>query len=149
MNSLRLENFSDRELLLIVHDVRDDEGWSTARDVAERIDLDHDRPWVPVSSRLGWLRRYGATEREFMWDELGNPMYTAQGKLRYTQRWRLTEAGLAIAHGTINTRQQEQLERFKDHQLILVTRWLAGRRRTGEDVTAALVRREWKHGLAQ
>jgi hypothetical protein len=149
MKSLKLEDFSDRELLLIIHDVRDAEGWSTAKDVAERIDIEHPRPWVPVASRLGWLRRFGATEREFMWDEFGNPMYTAKGEIRYTQRWRLTEAGLAVAHGNINSRQQEQLERFKDDQLLLVTRWLAERQRNGDGVAAALVRREWKHGLAQ
>jgi hypothetical protein len=145
MKSLTLLDFSDRELLLIVYDVRDPEGWSSARDVA-RINLDHPEPHRPVASRLSWMRRYGAVEREFMRDEHGNPMRTPNGKLRFTQRWRLTDRGMALAQGKLSDTDRQALDRFTDDQLLVVTRWLTERQRESDLVAGALVRREWKHG---
>src|SRR3954462_14187160 len=97
IDSVRIEDYSDREFLLIVADVAEDEdGWADSEQVAVRMDLSTRRL---ASSRLSGLRRYGAVEREPVRDEHGNIRYHRNGKPMHTQRWRLTAAGEALAFG--------------------------------------------------
>lgn len=148
LESLRLVDFSDREILLILRDVADDEGWATAADMAVHIDLRKEHPQRFVGARLGWLFRYGAVEREHMWDEQGNALTTTTGKPRYTQRWRLTPAGEALAVGALKAAQQRALEGLSDAQLLVAMRELTKRYQQAPDTAAALVKREWTYGSA-
>jgi hypothetical protein len=144
VDRLRIEDFSDREFLLILVDVADADGWSDSEHVRERMDLAERRI---ASSRLSWLRRYGAVEREHARDETGNLRYHRNGKLMFTQRWRLTKLGEAWAYGRLRKREETALAGMGEEQLPLVTRWLAERTR-GETGAAKLVQREWRYGHA-
>jgi hypothetical protein len=145
LESLRLEDYSDRELLLVINDTADEDGWVDALELATRLGLEGDYPRRAVASRLSWLHRYGAVQREHERDESGVVRYHRDGRVRYTQRWGLTEAGLALAIGQLRKGDESALERLKDEQMILVTRWVQERsHRNGGATMAKLVEREWK-----
>jgi hypothetical protein len=143
LNSLRLIDYSDRELLLIVVDEATADGWTTAEDVARRLGLATPLPQRNVVSRFSWLRRYGAMERETVTDDKGKPLVTRSGNMKYTQRWRLTARGEQIANGTLSARQQGALDKVDNDSLVVLTRYVAERRRTTDDVAMKLADREW------
>src|SRR4051812_28872093 len=107
LERLTIEDYSDREFLLVLADVADHDGWATSEDMAVRLDLANK---ATASSRLSWLKRWGAVEKEHERDENGVLRYYADGKPRYTQRWRLTPAGAALAQGAIKKGQQATLD---------------------------------------
>jgi hypothetical protein len=139
---LRLEDLSDREFLLIVADVADGDGWADSQEVATRLDLTERRI---ASTRLSWLARWGAVEREHERDESGNMRYRRNGKPFYTQRWRLTDVGLDLATGRLRRSQQKALADARDGDLLALTQLLAERQRSGNTTVANLVRREWRY----
>lgn len=139
---LTIDDYSDREFLLVLADVADGDGWATSADMADRLDVAHK---AVASSRLSWLKRWGAVEKEHERDEHGALRYHVDGKPRYTQRWRLTPAGAALANGSIKKGQQSTLDRIDDTQLLVVTRWLTQRTREA-GVSTKLAQREWRYG---
>lgn len=145
VDRLRIDDYSDRELLLVLEDVADSDGWASADDVADRLDL---AKRAIASSRLSWLKRFGAVEREHERDEAGNLRYHRDGKAMYTQRWRLTNAGRALAHGRLRKKDETALASMGDEQMLLVTRWLS-QRTLDDGTTAKLVQREWRFGHAK
>ena len=150
---LRLEEFSDRELLLALNDAcqHGDDGWASAREVAARIGLDGLDPHRAVAQRLSWQVRYGSVEREFLRDEHGNIRYHKSGQPMYTQNWRLSEAGRLAAFGKLRQADENALGRLEDGQMLVLTRWLTQRTHANgiSPVTSKLVEREWRYGLAQ
>src|SRR4051812_36438377 len=98
LENLRIETLSDREFLLAVVDHLQEDGWADSLDVAKAFGFS-DRK-IPAQ-RFRWLAVYGALEREHERDEHGNLRHFRDGRVRYTQRWRLTELGTAVAHATL------------------------------------------------
>jgi len=139
---LTLMDLSDREFLNVVMDVADGDGWADSQDVADQLDLNDRRS---ASSRLSWMRRYEAVEREHERDESGRLLYVGD-KPKYTQRWRLTELGLAMATGKLTKAQESALEKMNDGALLLTARFLS-RRAVQTSSAAKLVHREWRHGI--
>jgi hypothetical protein len=149
---LRLEEFSDPELLLALDDVcAAGEGWGSARQVAKHIGLDGEEPHRPVANRLSWQQRFGSVEREFLRDEAGNIRYHRDGKPMYTQNWRLSDIGRQLAYGRLRKADETALGRLDDGQMLVVTRWLTQRTLANgaSPVTSKLVQREWKYNMAQ
>lgn len=146
IDHLRIEDMSDREFLLAVHDLRDSDGWTDSEAVRERLNLS--KRGI-ASSRLSWLARWGAVEREFRVNEAGHPERRKNGGLFYTQRWRLTVPGAAYANGTLKARQLTALDNMDDTQLLVLTAYVASRSVRAGDVGRTLVRREWRYGMAQ
>jgi hypothetical protein len=146
IDHLRIEDFSDREFLLIVADIAaEQDGWADSEQVAQLMDLSTRRL---ASSRLSWLRRYGAVEREHVRDDTGAIRYHRNGKAMHTQRWRLTPAGEMLAFGRFRKADEKALERMKDEHLLLITRWLT-ERTAGDETVGKLVSREWRYGQAR
>lgn len=144
LERLTIENYSDREFLLIVTDHAHEDGWTESADISEALGFESHRY---VAMRFVWLARYGAVEREHERDEKGNIRYHRDGRVRHTQRWRLTELGEAVANGKLRKGDQSALDRLGEAQLPLVTRWLAEHSR-GDTGMAKLVQREWRYGHA-
>lgn len=142
--SLTLLDYSDREFLLLCMDVAEDDGYFDSQVLADQLDLSHKRA---ASSRLSWLARWEAVEREHARDHTGAIRYHRDGKVMTTQRWRLTPLGVGVASGTLKAGQRKSLEGLHDDQLIEVTRWLSERTRNGSaGGVNKLALREWKHG---
>jgi len=141
---LRLEDLSDREVLLVVADVagESDGGFADALDIAARLDIGGEYPRRTVAVRLSWLARWGALQREHERDEGGNIRYKRDGAVKYTQRWGLTPVGWQVASGELRKGLETQLERVDDAQMVVLTRWVA--RRNGSFTARKLAEREWK-----
>lgn len=141
---LTLLDYSDREFLLLLTDVADEDGYADSLALADRLDLAERRS---AAQRLSWLARWGAVEREHARDHAGNIKYHRDGRIMHTQRWRLTDIGHAIAVGKLKAGQQRSLDGLRDDQLIEVTRWLTSRTRGDSGATVGkLALREWKYG---
>jgi hypothetical protein len=142
---LTIDDMSDREFLLVMFDQQDADGWTDSEQIARQLDLAERRI---ASTRLSWLARWGAVEREFKRDDAGHPLYTRHGKLRYTQRWQMTARGSALAFGQLKQRQKQSLDNVEDAQLLEVAAWLTTRVRSGDDVARKLIAREWRYGTS-
>lgn len=138
---LTILDFSDREFLLLLDDVADEDGFADSLQLADRLDLAKRHS---AAQRLSWLARWGAVEREHKRGPDGAILYHQDGKARHTQRWGLTDFGRAVAYGKLKAGQQRSLEGLDDAQLIEVTRYLSQRTRGGS--FAHMARREWRYG---
>jgi DNA-binding transcriptional ArsR family regulator len=146
--SLTLLELSDRELLLVLRDASDAQGWATALEISTQMGL-NGNSHRSVSVRLSWLKRYGAVEREVERDEHGNIRVTRSGKTVQTQRWRMTDIGLAMATGRLKANQQRAFEGLNDGQMIMATRWLTQRFQRSAPTVAKLMDREYRHGVGR
>jgi hypothetical protein len=144
LENLRIESFSDREFLLVIADHEQDDGWAESLDIAKALGFESRRF---AAQRFAWLARFGAVEREHERDETGNLRYYRDGRIRHTQRWRLTELGRQMAFGKLRKADETALGRIGNGQMLLVTRWLSERSR-GDGGVAKLVQREWRFGHA-
>jgi hypothetical protein len=129
MQSLKLVDYSDRELLALVRDLQDREGWTSSTALLNRLGLDHPSPEQCVATRMGWMRRFGAVERH----EKGG-------------RYRLTPVGEVMVSGKLNSSTENTLNKIKPEQMLLVTKWLADRQKHSEETARTLIRREWQYG---
>lgn len=145
LESLRLDEFSDREFLLVMIDLADADGWVESDRVQAQLDL---AKRAIASTRLSWLQRYGAVEREHERDAAGNLRYTRGGQIRWTQRWRLTDIGEQMALGQLRKRESDALEKVGDAQMLLVTRWLATRQRVADPTVSKLISREYRYSTS-
>ena len=127
---LRLVDVSDIALLAVLERVGDEEGWASSVDVAGELALDALYPARNVGSRLGWLRRYGAVERD-------------------GGRWRMTAIGHRLYAAALDGEQLSVLDRLSRDDLLAVTHWLADRMPRVRREAASLIRREFKYGEAQ
>lgn len=131
-SSLRLiDGFRDRELLCIIKDHADDEGWADSQDIADAVGLKHKHPTQCVGARLSWLARYGTGLVERHPDE---------------PAWRLTDMGEAMTNGTLSAAMGKQLEHMKPEQLVMLTRSLTSSYQEVPDEVAHMVRREFTSG---
>lgn len=130
--SLKLREFSDRDLLFIIDETADYDGWARAQYIAERIGLNTKYPERNVSSRLAWMVRFGVIHR--------HPEQVA---------WQLTNLGEALRTGKISRRQQDSIDKMDDAQMLLLTRSITRRYEHASSDVATVLRREWTYGTAQ
>lgn len=136
MDSLRLEDFHDFELLYILEDVIGPDGYATSADVAESIGIEGEHPVSSVGIRLGWMIRYGVVEK----DE------TRSGPAR----WRLTRTGDEVLHPkNLPAAAEKALAALTDGQRVAVTDQVMRQlRESGSSRQAKhLARRSYKHNL--
>lgn len=139
---LTILDYSDREFLLICRDVADGDGWFESQAVADHMELKSKRL---ASSRLSWLRRYEAVEKELERDHTGAIRAHRDGKIRTTQRWRLTPLGEAMALGRLRKRDETTLNGMDAGQMLLAVRFISQQSRN--DTSAGrLLQREWRFG---
>lgn len=139
--SLRLENYSDRELLHLIDNLADHEGWVLDEHLAERIglrvsgmsDLElliYTRRCVGI--RLSWIKRLtGCVERH-------------PDKKDY--RWRLTDAGLAVVRAKLTSSLSNGLTQTDDANVLLALEVIGRRYTHAKPGSANLLRREWAYG---
>lgn len=131
LTSLRLLDYSDKELLAIVADNVGDDGWARTTDIRDTLGLPKDRGNQSVGIRLAWLRRYGVTEN-------GGP-----------QKWRLTAIGEVFLNGRLPEGLADELRTLEPGQLHTVTRTLAQRQRKAAKPVGHMIRREWVYGTGK
>lgn len=126
---------SDPELLGIVDDLADEDGWTTTLDV--RMQLGENVEVVKhsgVPQRLSWMVRYHWLERH------------AEGK----SRWRLTAMGHAILDNPDLSKSVENaLDRLNPAQRLRVAREIAESGMNGAPEVKTALRREWQRSMGR
>ena len=139
--SMRLYDLSDKELLAIIEDVADEEGWASRNDVAAVIfpfvKMEGPRARVQhalrcVGIRFAWLRRYGVLAKR-------------DGKSK-DSFWRLTSEGRNLLMGELSHLEREALLMLGEERLVAATTMLARHFQAANPIAATLVRREWLYG---
>ena len=125
---LRLADMSDREVLLIMIDLADEDGLVDPLLIAETIGVRGDNKRRAVTARLSWLKRWGAVYRD-----------------NDTRSYGLTAIGHDMASGALRAAQSKALEGMGDAQMLLVTQWLTERAHGSGTTVQTLVRREWQY----
>ena len=131
--SLKIDEFGDIELLALVNDTADPDGWVTTEEMALVTGIDAKNALHCVGSRFAYLRRIGAMEKD----------------LETTKRWRLSPIGKAMVKGTLNAREARMLENLTDDKLLSLARGVTTRYRTTGATGAQLMRREWQYGTSK
>jgi DNA-binding HxlR family transcriptional regulator len=142
LEHLRLQELSDREVLLILRDQADADGYADVEDMGQQLGLDPAHQVRIITSRLTWLKRWGAVEREPA-DLAGERRVPGEPPPR--RRWRMTRTGQDLALGGLRKRQQQALETAEARDLLGITQLLAERQRGGDPTVRNLVRREWQY----
>lgn len=146
---------SDAEMLAVVDDLADENGWTTTYDVRRQLGED---PWhslkVPredrgpvsgVGGRLGWLRRYG-------WLEGGEAVKVYAGEPEYGWRWekswRLTAMGHALLDNPKLARSVESaLAGLNPAQRLRLAREIGESGAGAPTEIRAALRRQWQRSM--
>jgi hypothetical protein len=146
---MTLFGISDHDLLGIVDDLADENGWATT--MAVRIQLGED-PWAPqvgehrsgVGIRLSWLRRYkwlekGERERVESEDERG---------WRWSQSWRLTAMGQALLdHPELSRSIEKALDGLNPAQRLRLVREMGEAGHSAAPEISTALRRQWRRSM--
>src|SRR5215510_2378684 len=135
-HSLRLTEFSDRELMNIVLDNEDETGWVDSEQIALAINPDHQHARQCVGIRFSWMRRYEAMDRE---DDKTKEHYG---------RWRLTPIGRKIALGELTPEERKLLDSLPPEKLMTTVGQLTKRYHRINGTAATMMRRAWINGTA-
>jgi hypothetical protein len=141
---LTIWGISDSELLAIVDDLADENGWTRGYDV--RLQLG-ERPEERgrrsgVGPRLSWMVRYG-------WLEKGEPIKdeTTGAKVAV---WRLTAMGHALLdHPDLSRAVENALGKLNPAQRLVLTRELAETGSGSADEIRAALRRQWQRSMGR
>jgi hypothetical protein len=140
-----LFGISDSEILGILDDLADENGWTSTYAVRVQLGekMDQSDRKSGVGPRLAWLRRYG-------WIERGERERIEQtdGTWVWTQRWRLTAMGNALLDNPdLSKTVENALSKLNPAQRLRLTRELgdAGSA-TAPEIRNAL-RRQWQRSM--
>jgi|SRR6516165_10093306 hypothetical protein len=131
---------SDSELLAIVDDLADENGWTNTYDIRVQLGEDLESPRrTGVGVRLAWLRRYG-------WLEKGERDRDPNNQ--WVQTWRLTAMGHALVENPKLTAAFERtLEGLNPAQRLALTRELGEMGQAGAAEIRTALRRQWQRSL--
>lgn len=138
---MRLQDYSDRDLLGLLNDLGDQEGWCLTHDVAIQtfgtaIDNDDNRREHAercVGIRLSWMRRYGVVDA-----------HPEKKKM-----WRLSRVGYALLEGNLTAKQETALAGARDEQLLFLATAFGERYMTADSVGATMMRRAWQYAAGR
>jgi hypothetical protein len=132
---LTIWGISDTELLAIVDDLADENGWTFT--VSVRVQVGENVEQVGhrsgVAPRLGWMRRYGWLERS-----------------PDTGAWRLTAMGHAILDNPdFSTTVERALQRLNPAQRVKLAREIGESAHDAPVEIRAALRRQWTRSLGR
>lgn len=126
---LRLLDYSDRELLIMVHEVAQEHGGSApSAEIATALGLTEKERTSSVGSRMAAMRRFGVVEKI---------------PKRNPSEWSLTTLGEALAFGTARKAQLQAIDGSKPEELLLMVREMGKRQYNEAEGARHLIRREW------
>lgn len=137
LTSLRIVDYTDRELLHILNDVADEEGWASSEVLANAIGIkprgkDPRGPRRCVAMRFAWMARYGWVRRD--------PTNTM---------WRLTKDGEELISGKLRPALKQSLKEMRPADRVMLMREMTTAYRNAPQSAATMYRREWIHGTAR
>jgi hypothetical protein len=146
---MTLFGISDSELLHIVDDLADENGWATTYDVRHQLGEDLNvSERSGVGSRLGWLRHYGWLEK----GERDRVETSDERGWRWSQTWRLTAMGDALLDNPkLSAAVEKSLGTLNPAQRLALTREIAESGLGAPAEIRVALRRQWTRsaGLAR
>lgn len=139
--NLKLENYSDREMLHLLNDLAGEDGWVDVEILAARVGLSADGMSEAqlalharrcVSVRLSWIKKLSGTIER----------HPDKGSLL----WRLTEAGQEVVHARLSQAIVQGIDQMGEMNSLLALDALSRRYRRADVKAANLMRREWVYG---
>jgi hypothetical protein len=137
MGGMTLMDMSDKDLLYTLEEIGDQEGWATAREVAEAVNLDAKNRNQCIGGRFAWLKRFGIMDFKMEEGE---------------SKWRLNALGESLLHSAkSDSALKGIIAELSEAERIALTGMLAGQfakdsRKKGRSTTH-LARRSWKHSM--
>lgn len=141
LRSLRNEDYSDRELLHICADEAGTDGWTTTDDLASVIGISAPPDLTGkyrtlyakrcIATRFSWMVRFGWVERD-----------------EDRTSWRVTRIGRDLMNGNLDKSLEKNLGKLSAGDRVLVMRHMTQGYRSSRDEAAAMLRREWQHGIS-
>lgn len=139
LRSLKNSDFSDRELLHLLSDLADSDGWTTTPELATALGIKPSESMTPrqqeayarrcVGSRYAAMKRFGFVERD-----------------ETRTKWRVTKVGRDLMSGKLTKGLEQALGKLSSGDRILIMRSLTQAFRTDRVEAATMLRREWQHG---
>jgi hypothetical protein len=132
---LSIWGISDTELLAVVDDLADENGWTPTREVRLQLgenieEVGHHSGFGP---RLGWMKRYGWLERS-----------------PETGAWRLTAMGHAILDNPELSRAVENaLDKLNPAQRVQLAREIGESGAHAPNEVRAALRRQWQRSMGR
>lgn len=140
LSGLKLIDMPDRELLALINQEGDNDGWVFANHMVDVLGLPRTNggeqkrhPTTMVSSRFSWMVRYGALE--------------SNGDKPEGTRWRLTDKGRLIVRNKLTATQLKSLEKMRPDQLLHITDYVSNVYQAVDDTGAHLVRRQMQYAV--
>jgi hypothetical protein len=130
-----LWGISDSELLGVIDDLGDENGWSTTYDIRKQLGEKPEevKHRTGVGPRLGWMRRYGWVERS-----------------PETGMWRLTAMGHAILDNPELSKSVENaLAKLNPAQRLRLAREIAEAGHSSADEIRSALRRQWQRSMGR
>ena len=135
MASLKLEDFSDRELLYALEEHADGDGLCSSQELAEGLGLGKasglKHPNQNVAIRLSWLKRYGVVYRD-----------------EESKRWGLTPVGQRILHSKLKAAERRALEDLDPEKLLVVMKEIGATMLTAGDEAMTMATRDFRYTTA-
>lgn len=137
-SALTILDYTDRELLHLVEDLADSDGYTDAAVIAETIKIPNppNNPHYArhcVGTRFSWMGRFGWLER--------HP--------EERSKWRVTQVGRQLMTGNLTKTAERAFNSMKAGDRVLLTRMLARASITDIPEARKMVTREWQHGMAR
>jgi hypothetical protein len=138
---LSLWGISDMELLAIVDDLADEDGWTRTLEVRVQLGERMEKGYRSgVGPRLSWMVRYGWLERSVL---------TAK-KPGNEREWRLTAVGHALLdHPKLTAAFEKTFATLNPAQRLVLTRELAEAADSGAVEFRNALRRQWTRSLGR
>lgn len=140
-SDLTLASYSDRELLFMLGDLGDNEGWVENANLGAKLGLPRDgrsdsdytaHVNRSIGVRMAWIKKLsGCVEYGRDKDDKG--------------RWRLTERGRAVTTAKLTTAAITTLAALQADQNLLVMEGMGNLYRAVDVQSANLLRRQWAH----
>jgi hypothetical protein len=130
--ALKLEDFSDRELLWALEESADPDGFVSSSDLAGALGMSSlENPTRNVAVRLGWLKRYGIVERH---DD--------------GVRWGLTSAGAALLNARLDAAEAKALDGLDPDKLLVVMQRVGHTMAYAGKEAATMAQRDFRNAQA-
>jgi hypothetical protein len=126
---MSLHAFSDEELLAIIQERGDKDGWVTTAELSSSIGIPVEEGLSATGVRLGWMARYGVVLRD--------------SDRRAETRWRLTKRGTQVVNASFTKSMETSLNGLGQDALWRLARAVTDRYGGADDVSANLVRRSF------
>jgi len=135
---------SDTEVLGMVDDLADENGWVTTYGVRQQLGEKPPDRLYNIGQRLGWMRRFGWLEKG---ERTKVESWVGPG-WEWTSTWRLTAMGHAILDNPNLSRTVENaLEKMNPAQRVRLAREIGESGNAGPNEIRAALRRQWQRSM--